>query len=375
MATSARAAIAAMEGGGFYNRHSSLQAAGIAAVLPLWEKAARSVEIADETLVIADYGSSQGHNSMAPVRLAIEMLRAKAGADRPVEVIHTDLPSNDFASLFKTLKEERDSYMAGRIRIYPSAIGRSYFEPILPPQRVHLGWNSWTLQWMSRNPVDAPDHVFAAFSAFPAVRAAVAEQQAEDWRRFLQARSFELRPGARLLSLFVGKTADSMGWEWLGGELWAAVLDMGRAGLLSEQEQLRITLPTAGRSLSDIQAPFAEQGHFEGLQLEHAEIIEGPDPFWDDFRETGDAAHLGRCWANMMRAVFGPTIMAAIDPDRDRGALVEEFFARFAARVSAAPRRNEHFFAVVVLDTTDYEPGQDRFRESVTLNCRVDPAF
>ncbi len=243
MDASAKSAIAAMEGSGFYNRNSSLQAAGIAAVLPLWEKAARAVEVADETLVIADYGSSQGRNSMAPMRIGIEALRAKAGIGRPVEVIHTDLPSNDFASLFKALEEEPDSYMAGASNVFPAAVGRSYFEPILPPGRVHLGWNSWTLHWMSRKPVDAPDHVFAGFSAFPAVRAAVAEQQAEDWRRFLQARSSELRSGAKLLSLFVGKPADSMGWKWLSEELWAAVLDMGHAGLLSEQEQLRMTLP------------------------------------------------------------------------------------------------------------------------------------
>ena len=65
-----------MEGGGFYNRHSALQAAGIARLLPYLEQAARSVEIGDEPVVIADYGSSQGRNSMAPMRIAIEELRA-----------------------------------------------------------------------------------------------------------------------------------------------------------------------------------------------------------------------------------------------------------------------------------------------------------
>jgi hypothetical protein len=104
-------AIEPMAGRGFYNRHSSLQAAGIAAVLPLWEKIAHAVPIGDENLVIADYGSSQGHNSMLPIRMAIEVLRRKAGLDRTVEVIHTDLPSNDFGSLFKALEEAPTSYL------------------------------------------------------------------------------------------------------------------------------------------------------------------------------------------------------------------------------------------------------------------------
>ncbi len=93
-------AIAAMEGHGFYNRNSAMQAAGNATALALWEKAAQSVQLGEETLVIADYGSSQGINSMEPVSAAIRVLRSRVGEDRMVEVIHTDLPSNDFASLF-----------------------------------------------------------------------------------------------------------------------------------------------------------------------------------------------------------------------------------------------------------------------------------
>src|SRR5687767_14112871 len=111
MPTQKTSPIAVMEGSGFYNRHSSVQAVAIAAVLPLWEKVSRSIEVGDENLVIADYGSSQGQNSMIPLRIAIEALRAEIGDDRPVEVIHTDLPSNDFASLFQALEEDPNSYL------------------------------------------------------------------------------------------------------------------------------------------------------------------------------------------------------------------------------------------------------------------------
>ena len=65
----------AMEGGGFYNKHSSAQAAGIARMLALLETAAKAVAVGDESLVIADYGASQGRNSMMPMRLAGETRR------------------------------------------------------------------------------------------------------------------------------------------------------------------------------------------------------------------------------------------------------------------------------------------------------------
>lgn len=68
-----------MEGGGAYNRHSMLQAAGVASALPLLEKAVLNLALEADShpVVIADYGSSEGKNSLAPMRLVIETIRTK----------------------------------------------------------------------------------------------------------------------------------------------------------------------------------------------------------------------------------------------------------------------------------------------------------
>lgn len=341
--------VAPMEGSGFYNKNSSFQAAGIEQVMPLWENAVAAVELGAEPLVIADYGSSQGRNSMAPIRRAIAALRARAGSDRPVQVFHTDLPTNDFTSLFAVLYGTPESYLAGASGIFPAAIGRSYFEPILPPGQVHLGWNSWTLQWFSRRTINAPDHIQPILSAVPEVRAAAIAQMAEDWERFLEARAAELRPGGKFLSLFPARVNDAFSWRWLTDLIWESVVEMGRDGLLSAHEQLRITNPSSGRSVGEIQAPFGADGVYAGLTLETVEILEGTDPFWPTFEATGDAEQLGASWANTLRAILGPNISAAIDPARDRKALVDQLFARAAARIAAEPRRSRSHFAVVLL--------------------------
>jgi SAM dependent carboxyl methyltransferase len=338
-----------MQGAGFYNRHSAMQAAGIARVLSLWASACRSVPVGTEPLVIVDYASSQGRNSMTPVRLAIEAVRGRCGDGKLVEVIHTDLPSNDFSSLFTALRDDPESYLLGTTGVFPAAIGRSYFEPLLPPGRVHLGWNTWSMQWMSRHPADAPDHILAGMSASPPVIAAVRDQQASDWRRFLTLRGAELRPGGRLLVGYTARTAGETGWEWLLGELWASVQDMGRDGLFSEAQQSRITIPIGLRTLDEIRAPFAEEGAFAGLSLEHCEIVKVADPYWGEFQQTGDAQRLAARQADTMRAWSGPTIADLIDPARDRQALTDELFHRFAERIRAAPNRHEPYMAVVLL--------------------------
>lgn len=350
MAKDDRRTTAAMQGGGFYNRNSSHQAANLTSALPLFEEAARSVPIeGGEALTIVDYGSSQGRNSLRPMRAAIEALHARAGEQRPIEVVHTDLPSNDFASLFTMLSDDPESYLAGRPKVFASAIGRSYFEPILPPGRVHLGWSSNALHWMSRNPIDAPDHGWAVLSGSAAVREAVEKQLDDDWRKFLTARASELRDGAKLVCQFMGRGPDSHGFDWMAGEMWRAVLEIGRDGLLTAEEQLHMTCPSAGRSVEAIEAPFAD-GLFAGLSLEHISVVAAPDPYWDAYSESGDAQRLGRAWADMMRAANGPSFAAGLAPGRDSGPVFDELFARLAARVAAAPQRSQSFNVMVVVE-------------------------
>src|SRR5215472_15568269 len=200
----------AMEGGGTYNRSSSVQAAGLAPAVPWLIEAARLVPLdpPDAPLVVADYGSSQGRNSLRPIGAAIGVLRERAGAERPISVVHTDLPGNDFSTLFHTVASDPDSYLGDDANIFLSAIGRSFYESLFPPHSVTLGWSSWAVQWLSRVPAVVPDHIHHQRSAVASVRAEYARQGAEDWQTFLTLRSRELVPGGRLVVLLMALDAD-----------------------------------------------------------------------------------------------------------------------------------------------------------------------
>ena len=66
-----------MEGHGTYNRSSCVQATGSSSAVPLFEKAASQVQLtsAADPVVIADYGSSEGRNSLEPLTAAIGIPR------------------------------------------------------------------------------------------------------------------------------------------------------------------------------------------------------------------------------------------------------------------------------------------------------------
>jgi SAM dependent carboxyl methyltransferase len=118
---------APMEGHGVYNRSSRVQAAGLSPAVPVLERAAGTVPLTDtpEAIVIADYGSSEGRNSLVPMAIAIRRLRDRVGPDRAISVVHTDLPGNDFNAMFETLANDPDSYLRDDPNAFASAVGRN----------------------------------------------------------------------------------------------------------------------------------------------------------------------------------------------------------------------------------------------------------
>ena len=140
--------VSVMEGNGFYNKNAAIPASGGALALPLLEQAARLIHLdgCDRPIVIADYGSAEGKNSLAPMRAAIAVLRARVGPQRPIFVYHTDLPANDFNMLFGVLESDPGSYVKEERNVFASAIGRSFYQSVLPPRVTSISRGAPTLQ-------------------------------------------------------------------------------------------------------------------------------------------------------------------------------------------------------------------------------------
>jgi hypothetical protein len=334
-----------MEGHGAYNRSSRVQAAGLSPALPLLEQAARTVPFSagQQPVVIVDYGSSEGHNSLGPMGVAIGALRDRVGLERAILVVHTDLAENDFTALFRTLSADPNSYLHGDPAVFTFAVGRSFYEQLLPVGSVSLGWSSWAVQWLSRVPAPIPDQVQVAYSADPAARAAFAEQAAEDWRTFLVQRGRELCPGGRLVLLTMAvDEAGDFGYRPLLEAMYAGLLKMTEEGFVSAEEARRMTIPTVGRSHADFLAPFRESGAFKGLSIEQIEIFAGEDRIWAQYESDGDAHAFGARWAAFSRASVFPTLAASLtggQNDPRAISFVDRLEADLTVRLAAAPER------------------------------------
>jgi SAM dependent carboxyl methyltransferase len=303
-----------MESGGSYNKYAKLPAAGAALALPLWVKTVESVELeaGDNPVVVADYGSSQGKNSLLPMQIAIKMLRSRLGPHRPVSVFHIDQPLNDFNTLFDVLQTDPDRYANGDANVFPSAIGRSFYENVLPPNSVHLGWCSYAAMWLSRIPSSIPGH-FISVRSTGAVRAEFDRQAEQDWELFLWQRAKELRPGGRLVVVLPGLDDDGhTEIEPLFDHLNATLAEMVEEGAITASERAAMVVAAYPRRKRDLLAPFVCNGRFQGLTVEGFEMLALPDAAWtgyerDENKEAWAAKH-----ASFFRSAFTPSLGSAL---------------------------------------------------------------
>ncbi len=358
MANQAAATHGVMEGGGSYNRHAKIPAGGGVLALPFLEQAVKNValESGDQPIVIADYGSSQGKNSLAPMRAAIKALRARVGTARPILVVHIDQPANDFNTLFGVLHSDAERYSVNDPNVFPSAIGRSFYEKVFPQEHVHLGWSSYAAVWLSRIPMRIPGH-FMVLGSTGDVRKAFERQAAEDWEFFLSLRAAELRSGGYLVVVLPALSDNGVsGFEPLFGLANEALAEMVAEGGVSAAECAGMVLGAYPRRRSELLAPFESHGQFNGLIVKHSELAELPDAAWVDYERDKNKDALATRHAQFFRSVFVPSLASAIADEAKRNTFPDRFEQMLKRRLADQPAPLHSFVQTMVLAKQDSLP-------------------
>jgi S-adenosylmethionine-dependent carboxyl methyltransferase len=342
------------EARGSYNNNAASQAAGGASALPMVEKAARELALdpGEAPIVIADYGSSQGKNSLAPMRAAIAALRGRLLPRRPICVVHVDVAENDFSTLFDVLDAPPDGYVFDDPDVFPSAVGRSFYRPVLPPGHVHLGWSSYAAVWLSRAPTMIPNHFWIPCST-GTIRAAFERQAAQDWEAFLELRARELRAGGRLVvALPAARDDGTAPINDRMNHLNAVLAEMVADHAIIADERARMILLSYPRRKSELLAPFAQRGRFENLVVEQCEVFPVPDPAWVDYQRDLDKEKLAARHAGFFRATFMPSLASALAPERGadgRQLFIDRLADRLKRRLALEPMPQHLLVQVIVL--------------------------
>jgi hypothetical protein len=317
-----------MEGGGYYNAHSRPQASASELGIPLLQRAAAQIPLGAAAVAIADLGSSQGKNSMAPMREAIAGVRLR-DAKVAIAVTHTDLPANDFDALFELVANSPDSYLRGAENAYAFAAAGSFYARLFPERSIDLAWNSIAVHWLSSVPCEIPNHIWSPYSQ-GAVRQAFRERAAQDWNNFLNARAAEMRPLAQIV--VVASCADDSGFAGAEGLMNIAngvLLEMIARGTLTKPQYAAMAIPTYYRTKAEFEQPFTPGGAFELLEATPTVLS---DPFWPAYESSGDAQAYAQSAASFFRAFSEPCLFGQAGSPA-----AGEFYEGVQQRIAADP--------------------------------------
>ena len=329
-----------MAGGGYYSANSRPQHVAAEVAYPYLIRAAAELPgpASSVAAVIGDFGCAGGANEMEPMGLAIDGLRSRAPGT-PVQVAHTDLPSNDFGPLFELLSGP-ESYLDGRPEVYPAVIGRTLYGPLFPAGTVTLGWSSITLHWLSSMPGTVRGQVYANLTT-GADREALRARSARDWELFLTERARELVDGGQLVLVAGASGPDgSSGAEALFRLIGEVFDGMVSDATLSAGEVERIFYPTWNRTPQEWLAPFAGPLGDVLEVLEHRLDESDDAATYPQFARDGDAVGLAAGYVRFVRAITEHPFFRSLDPQRppsERVAVVDEFYRRLQSALARQP--------------------------------------
>ncbi|CAF0723070.1 unnamed protein product [Adineta steineri] len=221
-----------------YNLNSLPQREIIESSTSLIEKGIENLDISPgkSSIMVADFGSSHGSNSMHVIKFIIDYIQKSKKTDRHFLTVHIDLPTNDWEAFFGTL-DKKDK------KFFSLVIGQSFYKQCLPPNSLTVGYSSASLHWLSQIPCHISNHCISVFAKGHELEA-FKKQARDDYQHFLENRSRELIQGG-ILILVMNCTNDE------GKTMTESVYDLlyqTAQSILSPDELLHYTLPVYIRS-------------------------------------------------------------------------------------------------------------------------------
>ncbi|CAF1264240.1 unnamed protein product [Rotaria sordida] len=255
-----------------YNENSSSQLAMVNYMIPYIHMGIDHLDISSSSspLIIADFGSSHGRNSIEAMKIIIQYLQQTNKLITSPLVVHNDLPTNDWTTLFQLLAED-NSYQG-------MAIGRSFYKQCLPSNSLSIGFSSASMNWLSKVPCTITNHRFYTF-ANEKEHEAFKHQSKLDFDAFIENRSRELVPGGILILSI--PSADHQGT--VSAAPYCDHVYTCAKLLFNEQELSDLTIPVYWRSLSEC----VDHTLFDrcSLQLIKAELCQMNSPFVEQLQK------------------------------------------------------------------------------------------
>ena len=321
-----------------------------------------------EGLRLADFGAADGGTSREMWKRVIGHCREN-GDNRQIEMLYTDLASNDFSTLFRMMQgmqgDRNHAYQNQYDNVFVHGCGTGFHQQLMADRSLNLGFSATAMHYVSEKPMEIPAHVHAA-CADPASQVAYASQAARDWENILLARAAELIPGGRFICLnfgideqgrYLGNTGGKHMFEHFH-KFWRALFE---DGTITADEFERASFAQYYRRMDEFCAPFGDPSSpvsKAGLRLKSAHSKLTKCPYEAAFLSAGgvggEMSNLDyadsliptmRSWSE---TVFR-TALQGREAD-DCAAIINRFYDAYRDAVAADPSGHAMDYIHIVLD-------------------------
>ena len=257
-----------------YNKKSSWQLEiDLTAVPVLLDHLKHAESLTEDSIRIADFGCSEGFNSMCLFCRALELFRKTSS--RPVSILHTDLPDNSWAVFFHTINDTDDSYHSIPDVFY-SAVGKSFYRQLAPPNSIHVGFSAFALHYLSKAPPRTGPEVELIYPEASA-------QAIQDVTGNLELRIKELVVGGSLTVIVAGREE---GCKYRLLDLYMQpAKNLAKKGIITDEEIRNYFWPSYQLSRDEWNEILK---NFEGkIEVKALEIKKSICPFYTDYVNGG----------------------------------------------------------------------------------------
>lgn len=344
------------DGDGSYARNCEAPASAIALSKPSLLKAISCMNLfrGEASLRIADLGCGTGFNSLSTIDLVVESIKKRYARESisvpEFEAFFSDLPLNDFNTLFRSLPHlcpRGNDEKPRKLSYYAAGVPGSFYERLFPRGKLHVAISLSALHWMSRIPeavLDKNSHAWNQGRAWidgarNEVVEAYAKQSEEDLKAFLRCRAEEMVSGGLLFILMAGRSDSEHPENQLGDPdtkakhpftnvMDQAWNDLVKENLIDEETRDAFNIPAYMRSREEIRRAFNHSKAFEIKSLKFRKVMEHSKE--KQKKWIKDPISYGKTKANLVRATLRPIIDAHLRSSH----LSQEFFKRFEKRAA-----------------------------------------
>ncbi|XP_059283730.1 indole-3-acetate O-methyltransferase 1-like [Lycium ferocissimum] len=351
-----------------YANNSQAQAQHARSMLHLLKDTLDGVQLnsPDIPFVIADLGCSCGSNTIFIIDVIVEHMskRYEVIGQEPPEysAFFSDLPSNDFNTLFQLLPPLANNGCGSMEECLASNSHRSYFAAgvpgsfyrrLFPARSIDVFYSAFSLHWLSQVPDIVLDKRSSAYNKGKIYIHGANENTANAYRKqfqtdlanFLGSRSKEMKRGGSMFLACLGRTSvdptDQGGAGLLFGTHYQdAWDDLVQEGLITSEKRDKFNIPVYAPSIQDFKEMVEANGSFK---INNLQVFRGGSPLV--VNHPDDGAEIGRALANSCRSVSGVLVDAHIGEQ-----LSDELFSRVEERATRHAKEllhNLQFFHIV----------------------------